>query len=76
MSEEQCEAFGRDVYFILVQIVFDNGFSLPARLSFPKLNHDFTLLSLQAWIDRMHVWFADLSKGEQEMFRQMEFLWP
>lgn len=62
---------GRAIYFGLMQMVavLENGFSLEARLSFPRMRYDFSKLSLMVWITGMHAWFKMLSRDDKERFR-------
>lgn len=76
MSGPEAVEFGMRAYFMVAQMVFDHGFSAQARRSFPRLGFNFTLLNLRAWIERMHVWFGNLSDREQELFRTLEFAEP
>lgn len=73
MSRAEKIDFGMQAYFMVAQMIYDDGFSVQARRTFPRLGFNFDLLALRAWIERMKVWFDNLSEPEQELFRTLEF---
>lgn len=67
----------RQIYQTARQIVLvaGNQFSLEAKLTFPIVHHDYSLLNLCVWAERfVHAWFADLSRKEQILFRSLKFM--
>lgn len=74
MNEEQAEAFGRDVHDILIQLVFDNGFSVESKRSFPRVAGDYSLRNLRVWVAEVQTWHDNLSRKERTLFRCLQFI--
>lgn len=74
MNSEQQEAFGRDVYMLSLVAVLDSGFSVEAKLSFPRMRGDFSLPNLEMWGWEFNNWFANLSRPERKLFLSLKFV--
>lgn len=74
MNAEQCEAFGRDVYGILVQLVFDNPLAIETKLSFPRIQNEFSLRNLTVWCEQVQTWHAGLSRADRTLVGALKFI--
>jgi hypothetical protein len=72
---ENPEVEGKAIYYGLMQMVAfaEDGFSLEAKLSFPRIRHAFSRLSLMVWIGAMQSWFKNLSPRDRKLFRTSKF---
>lgn len=69
------EEEGKLIYYAVIQMVAiaENGFSLEAKLSFPRIRYDFSKLSLIVWIGLMNAWFENLSPRDRKLFKTRPF---
>lgn len=66
---------GKQAYFLAVQLVYDNGFSVDAKRTFPQMRVDYSMLSLNCWAQRLTVWFNLLTQAERRLFLNSELIW-
>jgi hypothetical protein len=77
-NEESVEAFGKQLYHVVTQIVIGNEdwFSDERVRDLPAIMNDqFTLPNLWKWKLELDLWLDKLSEFEQIAFENAEFVW-
>lgn len=75
LDTEQTEALVREYFFILSQIVADNGFSDFAVKNFPVLSRDVTPAACAIWLIRLTIWQFTLLPWEQKILGKEKVTW-
>jgi hypothetical protein len=77
-NQEQIEAFGKELYHIIVQIVTsDRGFSLESVHCFPRMQADkMNIVKLYKWWLQFVIWQEQLiTEFENTVLQNSEFTW-
>ena len=81
-NTEQIEAFGKELYHVIVQIVCDGytegrGFSMEAIRCFPVIPVDkMNIVKLYKWWMQFMIWQEELiTEREKEALQNAEFIW-